>query len=79
MSGESKRINGQQRSGGWTAERRAKQAAAIRRWKPWEKAGVKTAAGKEISRMNAYKHGGRSAVVRHLAAMLSIATTDFER
>lgn len=41
-------------SKGWTPERRAKQAAAIRRWKPWlQNPGVKTAAGKAISRFNA--------------------------
>lgn len=56
---------------GWTPERRAKQATAIQRWKPWEQnPGVKTAAGKEISKMNALKHGARSAWVRQLSAAL---------
>lgn len=55
---------------GWTPERRAKQALAIQRWKPWLKGGVKTPAGKAISRMNAYKHGARSAWVRELSRLL---------
>jgi hypothetical protein len=59
---------------GWTPERRAKQAAAIHRWKPWRKAGVKTATGKHISRMNAYKHGARSAAVAKLSALLRVIT-----
>lgn len=45
--------------GGWSAERRKKQAQAIRKWKPWEKStGPKSDAGKTRSSMNAYKHGG---------------------
>lgn len=56
---------------GWTPERRAKQAAAIHRWKPWEQnPGVKTDAGKSISKMNALKHGARSASVQKLSAAL---------
>jgi hypothetical protein len=57
---------------GWTPERRAKQAAAIHRWKPWLKAGVTTEAGKKISRLNAYRHGARSAVVNRLSRLLSL-------
>ncbi len=56
---------------GWTPERRAKQAAAIQRWKPWRTAGVKTAAGKAISKMNALRHGGRGAEMRELGRVLS--------
>lgn len=42
----------------WTSERRAKHSAAIRRWAPWTKStGPRTAEGKEISKMNAWKHG----------------------
>ena len=46
---------------GWTQERRLRQSEVIRNWKPWEKStGAKTSQGKEKSKMNAYKHGGRS-------------------
>ena len=48
----------------WTIERREKMAKIIHQWKPWLKAGVKTSAGKEISKMNAVKHGGRSSIIR---------------
>lgn len=41
----------------WTAEERTRQAELIRCWEPWKTAGVKTAEGKSISRMNATKHG----------------------
>ena len=44
---------------GWTPERRAKQAAAIRTWKPWERStGPVTEAGKASSSQNAFVHGG---------------------
>lgn len=55
---------------GWSAERRAKQAAAIQGWKPWKRGGVKTDAGKAISKFNALRHGQRSAVVQALKALL---------
>lgn len=46
---------------GWTPERRAKQAEAIKRWKPWERStGPRTEAGKEIAAANSRKHGVRS-------------------
>lgn len=39
----------------WTPERRAKQAEAIRKWKPWERStGPRTEQGKLISSRNAY-------------------------
>ncbi len=51
----------------WTDEERLKQALLIKSWKPWEKStGAKTSTGKTISKMNAYKHGGRSAEVREI-------------
>ena len=43
----------------------------IQNWKPWQFAGVKTTEGKDISKMNAYKHGGRSADVRKLSRQLT--------
>lgn len=58
---------------GWTQERRQKQSEAIKRWKPWEKStGAKTAEGKEKSKMNAYKHGGRSNIIKNLQSLLKI-------
>jgi thioredoxin-like negative regulator of GroEL len=52
---------------GWTDERRAKHAAAIKRWKPWEKStGPRTAAGKARAAQNAYKHGQRAGAARLL-------------
>lgn len=47
-------------SHGWTPERRARQAEAIRRWKPWESStGPRTEAGKAVTRRNASKGGVR--------------------
>ena len=44
---------------GWTPERRAKQAALIKSWKPWAKStGPKTEEGKASSARNAFKGGG---------------------
>ena len=41
---------------GWSDERRAKQAAAIRRWQPWTKStGPRSAEGKAVSARNAAK------------------------
>lgn len=45
-------------SSGWSAERRVKHAAALRRWKPWEKStGPRTQEGKAKSARNACKPG----------------------
>jgi hypothetical protein len=46
----------------WTAEQRAKQAEAIRRWQPWESStGPRTETGKAAAARNAQKHGMYSA------------------
>jgi hypothetical protein len=58
---------------GWTLQRRLRQAALIRRWKPWEQSsGPKTAKGKAASRMNARKHGLRSGEWRQLRRVLAL-------
>jgi len=55
----------------WTSEERAKQAAAIRRWKPWENStGPRTEEGKEKCGMNALKHGFHDATMRKLRVLL---------
>lgn len=60
------------RTSGWSPERRAKHAAAIKIWAPWAKStGPKTAAGKARSAQNAWKHGGRSLERRLLNEALS--------
>src|SRR5262245_15482999 len=47
---------------GWTAQRRARQAAAIRTWQPWRRStGPKTEARRARAAQNAYRHGFRSA------------------
>ena len=47
---------------GWTSERRARQSALIRNWRPWEAAtGPRTADGKARCARNALRHGGRTA------------------
>ena len=43
---------------GWNLERRQRQAVLIQRWKPWQQStGARSEEGKEISKMNALKHG----------------------
>ena len=55
----------------WTQEERLKQSQIIRSWKPWERStGARTEAGKAASKMNAYKHGGRSAKMNGIEEML---------
>lgn len=55
--------------GGWTPERRARHAEAIRKWAPWKKStGPKTALGKARSSQNAWKHGKRTIEVTALSA-----------
>ncbi len=56
----------------WTLEERARQAEMIRNWKPWERStGPKTEDGKEVCKMNAYKHGMRGEEIRALQRMLT--------
>lgn len=51
---------------GWTPERRARQAARIREWNPWEKStGPRSAEGKARVARNAYRNGLRQDM-RHL-------------
>ena len=55
---------------GWTPEKRAAQAERTRKQKPWRKStGPKSVPGQAVSKMNALKHGGRSAaaIARHRA------------
>ncbi|MCC7305630.1 MAG: hypothetical protein IT558_05150, partial [Alphaproteobacteria bacterium] len=55
------------RNTGWTPERRARHAEAIRRWKPWEKStGPKTARGKARVRWNAVKHNNRGREIQDI-------------
>jgi hypothetical protein len=55
---------------GWTPERKAQQAAQIRRWKPWEKSsGPKTTEGKARVARNLYK-GGEREKMRELSRLL---------
>src|SRR3546814_9570194 len=57
-------------SHGWTPERRAKQAEAIHRWKPWqESTGPKSPEGKERVSRNGWK-GGTRPMLRELARLL---------
>jgi hypothetical protein len=55
---------------GWAAERKARQAALIQGWKPWERStGPKTTEGKTRVARNAYK-GGIRVELRALARLL---------
>ena len=59
-----------------TPEHRARQAQAIRTWRPWEKStGPKSVEGKARVAGNAFRHGGRSnraiAQMREVRALLS--------
>jgi len=59
-------------SSGWTPARRAAASVRIRAHKPWLKStGPRTTAGKEVTRMNALKHGRRSAraIAKHRATL----------
>lgn len=55
---------------GWTPERRAKQAQAIKQWQPWKQAtGPRSAEGKVTASRNSFK-GGTRPVLRAMAAAL---------
>ena len=55
----------------WTPELRARQARKTRQAQPWTKTtGPKTTAGKDSAKMNAAKHGLRSAVYRAICHSL---------
>ena len=69
---------------GWSPERRARQAALIRNWTPWQRStGPKTEAGKARCAMNALKHGSRSqAKIREyqrIRYVLRLAAWNIER
>ena len=65
-------------SSGWTSERKAKQAAAIQRWKPWaHSTGPKSSEGRAKVSRNGWKGGVRPAVraeMRELRAELKELT-----
>lgn len=55
----------------WTPERRARQAALIRTWRPWARAtGPRTLEGKAKTSRNAYK-GGQWLMLRELSRMVN--------
>ena len=55
----------------WTPERRARQAALIRNWKPWQQAtGPRTPDGKATTSRNAYK-GGHWLMLRELSRLVN--------
>jgi len=55
---------------GWTLERRQRQAALIRHWRPWEQStGPRTEAGKQASARRGYK-GGTREMLRQLGRAL---------
>lgn len=58
----------------WTPEQRAKQSAAIQRWKPWATTtGPKTPEGKAKVGQNAFRGGPRATLkaMRHLARLVA--------
>jgi hypothetical protein len=60
----------------YTPERRARQAALIRTWKPWKQAtGPRTPDGKATAARNAYK-GGHWLMLRELSRMVNAEIRD---
>ncbi len=56
---------------GWTPERRAQQAQAIRRWRPWDQStGPRTVEGKARAARNADK-GGQRQLFREMVRLLN--------
>ena len=64
---------------GWTSERRARQSAAIRNWRPWERStGPRTLEGKACTSRNGFKGGQREqlrALGRELNDALNVLDT----
>jgi len=61
----------QVKANGWTPERRARQAALIRTWKPWKQAsGPRTPEGKAKASRNAWT-GGHWAMMRELSRLVN--------
>jgi hypothetical protein len=55
----------------WTPERKARQAALIGTWRPWERStGPRTPDGKAKASRNAYK-GGHWLMLRELSRMVN--------
>lgn len=55
----------------WTPEERQRQRELIRGWQPWNSSsGSKTPEGRQISSMNALKHGGHSRETRAIRTLL---------
>lgn len=63
------------KASGWTLECRAKQRAAIARWKPWERStGPRTAEGTAVASRNADRGGSREmlrALARRIRTMMA--------
>ena len=61
---------------GWTAERRARQAVLIRKWKPWKQStGPRTAEGKAKVSRNADK-GDKRGMLRAIGRLLRARSFD---
>ena len=62
----------------WTASERAKQSAAIIKWKPWKSStGPKTLEGKAKAAGNAYK-GATRAAMKELRVLLKQQKRDLD-
>lgn len=63
----------------WSPERRQRQAALIRTWKPWEQStGPRTAEGKARVSRNAWQ-GGNRAQLRALSKALNAELAEMRR